>query len=76
MSKAGPLLSSESMRPRRECLTSEKENAEQWDSQQKKKRQHGIEAVKSHIVAARTVANIVKTSLVRSTREPNFGLSY
>ncbi|KAF2452814.1 chaperonin containing TCP1 [Lineolata rhizophorae] len=31
--------------------------------QQKKKRQHGIEAVKSHILAARTVANIVKTSL-------------
>ncbi|KAG8532717.1 T-complex protein 1 subunit epsilon [Bacidia gigantensis] len=31
--------------------------------QQKKKRQHGNEAVRSHIVAARTVANIVKTSL-------------
>ncbi|MDI1489773.1 MAG: T-complex protein 1 subunit epsilon [Ramalina farinacea] len=31
--------------------------------QQKKKRQHGNEAVKSHILAARTVANIVKTSL-------------
>ncbi|EED23087.1 t-complex protein 1, epsilon subunit, putative [Talaromyces stipitatus ATCC 10500] len=31
--------------------------------QGKKKRQHGVEAVKSHIVAAKTVANIVKTSL-------------
>ncbi|KAF3401404.1 T-complex protein 1 subunit epsilon [Talaromyces pinophilus] len=31
--------------------------------QGKKKRQHGNEAVKSHIVAAKTVANIVKTSL-------------
>lgn len=34
-------------------------------SQGRKKRQHGNDAVKSHIVAARTVANIVKTSLVR-----------
>lgn len=33
-------------------------------SQGKKKRQHGTDAVKSHIVAAKTVANIVKTSLV------------
>ena len=32
-------------------------------SQGKKKRQHGNDAVKSHILAARTVANIVKTSL-------------
>lgn len=31
--------------------------------QAKKKRQHGIDAVKSHILAARTVAQIVKTSL-------------
>ncbi|KAK6333330.1 T-complex protein 1 subunit epsilon, variant 3 [Orbilia javanica] len=31
--------------------------------QGKKQRQHGTEAVKSHILAARTVANIVKTSL-------------
>ncbi|PMD65547.1 t-complex protein-like protein 1 [Hyaloscypha bicolor E] len=31
--------------------------------QGKKKRQHGTDAVKSHILAARTVANIVKTSL-------------
>ena len=31
--------------------------------QAKKKRIHGIEAVKSHIIAARTVANIVRTSL-------------
>ncbi|KAI9835884.1 MAG: T-complex protein 1 subunit epsilon [Sarea resinae] len=31
--------------------------------QGKKKRQHGTEAVKSHILAARTVANLVKTSL-------------
>ncbi|BDD62853.1 T-complex protein 1 subunit epsilon [Monascus purpureus] len=31
--------------------------------QGKKKRQHGTDAVKSHIVAAKTVANIVKTSL-------------
>lgn len=35
-------------------------------SQGKKKRQHGTEAVKAHIVAAKTVASIVKTSLVRS----------
>ena len=33
-------------------------------SQGKKKRQHGNDAVKSHITAARTVANIVRTSLV------------
>ncbi|KAL9113579.1 MAG: hypothetical protein Q9227_002317 [Pyrenula ochraceoflavens] len=31
--------------------------------QAKKKRQHGIDAIKSHILAAKTVANIVKTSL-------------
>lgn len=31
--------------------------------QGKRKRTHGVDAVKSHIVAARTVANIVKTSL-------------
>ncbi|KAL2012188.1 hypothetical protein VTN00DRAFT_4906 [Thermoascus crustaceus] len=31
--------------------------------QGKKKRQHGTDAVKSHIVAAKTVASIVKTSL-------------
>ena len=31
--------------------------------QGKKKRTHGIEAVKSHIIAARTVASIVKSSL-------------
>ncbi|CAN6609955.1 T-complex protein 1 subunit epsilon [Trichomonascus vanleenenianus] len=31
--------------------------------QGKKRRQHGIEAVKSNILAAKTVANIVKTSL-------------
>ncbi|KAL5525756.1 CCT5 [Sanghuangporus baumii] len=31
--------------------------------QQKKTRTHGVEAIKSHILAARTVANIVKTSL-------------
>lgn len=31
--------------------------------QGKKKRQHGNEAVKSHILAARTVSNIVRTSL-------------
>jgi hypothetical protein len=35
-------------------------------SQGRKKRQHGNEAVKSHILAAKTVANIVKTSLVRT----------
>lgn len=39
------------------------------DSQGKKKRQHGNDAVKSHILAARTVANIVRTSLV-SNRTP------
>ncbi len=33
-------------------------------SQGKKKRQHGNDAIKSHILAARTVATIVKTSLV------------
>src|SRR5947207_13032067 len=33
------------------------------NSQGKKKRQHGNDAIKSHILAARTVANIVKTSL-------------
>jgi hypothetical protein len=33
-------------------------------SQGKKKRQHGTDAVKSHILAARTVAGIVRTSLV------------
>ena len=33
-------------------------------SQGKKKRQHGTEAIKSHILAAKTVANIVKSSLV------------
>lgn len=31
--------------------------------QGKKQRQHGIEAIKSHILSARTVANLVKTSL-------------
>ncbi|KAF8464386.1 chaperonin Cpn60/TCP-1 family [Kalaharituber pfeilii] len=31
--------------------------------QGKKQRQHGIEAIKSHILSARTVANIVRTSL-------------
>ncbi|CAE6461914.1 unnamed protein product [Rhizoctonia solani] len=31
--------------------------------QAKKTRSHGVEAIKSHILAARTVANIVKTSL-------------
>ncbi|KAH0083459.1 hypothetical protein KCU60_g15627, partial [Aureobasidium melanogenum] len=31
--------------------------------QGKKKRQHGNEAVKSHILAAKTVAGIVRTSL-------------
>jgi T-complex protein 1 subunit epsilon len=35
------------------------------DSQGRKKRLHGSDAVKSHILAARTVADIVKTSLVR-----------
>lgn len=39
-------------------------DADQLCSQGRKKRQHGNEAVKSHILAARTVANIVKTSLV------------
>jgi chaperonin GroEL (HSP60 family) len=42
----------------------------QTDSQGKKTRLHGNEAVKSHILAARTVANIVKTSLVGSTKSP------
>jgi len=35
-----------------------------YDSQGRKKRQHGNEAVKQHILAARTVSKIVKTSLV------------
>jgi len=34
--------------------------------QGKKTRQHGIEAVKSHILAAKTLANMVRTSLVCS----------
>jgi hypothetical protein len=34
-------------------------------SQGKKKRQHGTDAIKGHILAAKTVANIVKSSLVR-----------
>jgi T-complex protein 1 subunit epsilon len=34
-----------------------------YTSQGKKKRQHGNDAVKAHILAARTVASIVKTSL-------------
>jgi hypothetical protein len=42
-------------------------------SQGKKKRQHGTEAVKSHIVAAKTVANIVKTSLVWSGGSKKIG---
>lgn len=45
------------------------------DSQGKKKRQHGTEAVKSHILAAKTVANIVKSSLVRS-RWGGLGLEF
>jgi hypothetical protein len=43
-------------------------------SQGKKQRQHGNDAVKSHILAAKTVANIVKSSLVctgwRDKRKP------
>lgn len=43
--------------------------------QGRKKRQHGNEAVKSHILAAKTVANIVKTSLVwNSTQFDTFKL--
>lgn len=38
--------------------------ANSQDSQGRKQRQHGNEAVKSHILAAKTVANIVKSSLV------------
>ena len=38
-------------------------DADPYRSQGKKKRQHGNEAVKAHILAARTVANIIKTSL-------------
>ena len=53
--------------------TSPAKHAESIYSQQKKKRQHGNEAVKSHILAARTVANIVKTSLVWLVR--SFSLS-
>lgn len=34
------------------------------NSQGNKKRQHGNDAVKSHILAAKTVSNIVRTSLV------------
>ncbi len=43
-----------------ECITNMRA------SQGKKKRTHGTDAVKSHILAARTVANIVRTSLVGS----------
>lgn len=39
-------------------------------SQGRKKRQHGNDAVKSHITAARTVANIVRTSLVGQAKDP------
>lgn len=41
-------------------------------SQGKKKRQHGNDAIKSHILAARTVGNIVKTSLVRRISPADF----
>ena len=39
-------------------------NSFHHSSQGKKQRQHGVEAIKSHILSARTVANLVKTSLV------------
>jgi len=42
------------------------QHTERFHSQGKKRRQHGNEAVKQHILAARTVSKIVKTSLVRS----------
>ena len=42
-------------------------------SQGKKKRQHGTEAVKSHIVAAKTVASIVKTSRTGASRKTSRG---
>lgn len=41
-------------------------HTDRCDSQGNKKRQHGNDAVKSHILAAKTVANIVRTSLVRT----------
>lgn len=70
MNKAGPLSSSESTF---EALTIiPMTTAKSVYSQQKKKRQHGNEAVKSHILAARTVANIVKTSLVWLARSLSY----
>ena len=45
-------------------------------SQGSKKRLHGNDAVKSHILAARTVAGIVKSSLVRDRPLPGRGLTH
>lgn len=72
MSKAGRLLSFESTfqgypsTSHNEAVYLEKRDTDSsfLYSQGKKKRQHGTDAVKSHIVAAKTVAGIVKTSLV------------
>ena len=63
MSKGGPLSLSGSKK-----LPLSYARRLTFGSQGKKKRQHGNDAVKSHIIAARTVANIVKTSLVRSEK--------
>jgi hypothetical protein len=66
MRRAGRLLSSESMWTPGTWTRGIGEGwqANSGDSQGKKQRQHGNEAVKSHILAAKTVANIVKSSLV------------
>jgi hypothetical protein len=42
-------------------------------SQGRKKRIHGTDAVKAHILAAKTVADLVKTSLVRAAK-PTFAV--
>lgn len=69
MKTEGRLLLSESkldnpLCTKKGCIMNSEVNLFYRDSQGKKKRQHGTEAVKSHILAAKTVANIVKSSLV------------
>jgi hypothetical protein len=66
MRRAGHSSLSESTcdTPRCSGISEEGASTNTTNSQGKKKRQHGNEAVKSHILAAKTVANIVKTSLV------------
>src|SRR5688572_9201328 len=63
MSKDAPSLSSESTFIIITDFTVDLKSPNIFFSQGKKKRQFGNEAVKSHILAARTVANLVKSSL-------------